>query len=59
MELQGDGKIIQEGKLNLDINPGPQKRKYVTIPFTKPEIKAGAEYRSTCKFPSKGKQLMG
>ena len=41
--LTEDNKVLQEGKLNLDIKPG-QRVKQV-IPYTKPEIIAGKEYR--------------
>ncbi len=34
--LQGNGEVIQEGKLDLDIEPG--KKAVVNVPFTKPEI---------------------
>ncbi|GAA4271167.1 glycoside hydrolase family 2 TIM barrel-domain containing protein [Aquimarina gracilis] len=42
-QLQEDGKTIQNGNLgNLDIPPKTNKE--ITLPLTKPELKAGAEY---------------
>ncbi len=42
-QLQEDGKTIQNGNLsNLDIKP--KTKKEIKIPFTKPELKPGAEY---------------
>lgn len=53
--LLADGKVVQEGTLTLDIDP--QKKIIVKIPFTKPEIKAGTEYRLLISFRQKGKSL--
>ncbi|TDT51977.1 glycoside hydrolase family 2 TIM barrel-domain containing protein [Fonticella tunisiensis] len=50
--LMEDGKVLQEGKLgSLDIEPLTTKE--VTIPFTKPEVKPGAEYWLNIRFTTK------
>lgn len=41
--LIGDGIIVAEGDISLDIPP--LGKKIIQIPYTKPEIKPGAEYR--------------
>lgn len=42
-ELQEDGRVIQEGQLSsLDLAPDASTS--ITIPFTKPELRAGAAY---------------
>ena len=51
-KLQGNGETLQEGKLDLDIDPG--ERAVVHIPFTKPEIKGGTEYFLLLSFHQKG-----
>lgn len=38
-----DGQVIQNGELSLDVEP--LSRKIVTVPFTKPSLKPGREYR--------------
>lgn len=38
-----DGKCLQNGEMDLDIEP--MARKVVTIPYTKPTLKPGCEYR--------------
>ena len=43
--LEVDDKIIQEGSLSLDIEP--MKKKVVKIPYSKPTIEPGKEYRIT------------
>jgi beta-galactosidase len=53
--LQGNGEVIQEGELNLDIEPG--KKAVVRVPFTKPEIKEGTEYFLLVSFHQKKKTL--
>ncbi|MPQ44605.1 glycoside hydrolase family 2 TIM barrel-domain containing protein [Clostridium tarantellae] len=51
-ELKEDDKIIESGKLNLDIEP--LKNKEVKIPFVKPEnIEKGSEYWLNVTFKSK------
>ena len=42
---------------NLDVNLGPQEKQVVTIPFKKPEIKPGVEYRLLVSFLQKEKTL--
>ena len=53
--LQGSGEVIQEGKLNLEIEPG--KKAVVRVPFTKPEIKEGTEYFLLVSFHQKERTL--
>ena len=53
--LYADGDIIQEGVLDMDIPP--LSRKPVGIPYTKPEIKSGAEYRLTVSSFLKNKEV--
>ena len=52
-KLQGDGEILENGK--LDVNLGPQKKQVMTIPFKKPELKQGVEYRLLVSFLTKEK----
>lgn len=47
--LYEDGEVLQQGALDLHVEAG--ERQIVTVPFDKPQIKAGKEYRlmiSTC-----------
>jgi len=44
-QLEADGKILQQGELNL--KTAPLGREHIRIPFTKPAIDAGCEYRIT------------
>ena len=53
--LEADGDIIQEGMLDMDIPP--LTRKYIRIPYTKPEIKPGTEYRITVSSSLKNKEI--
>jgi beta-galactosidase len=53
--LQGDGKTIDHGSLVLNLDP--QKSKVFTIPFTKPAISPGVEYRLLMSFRQKEKTL--
>lgn len=43
--LQADGDVIEQG--SVDINVDPQQKKVVRIPYHKPTIEAGKEYRVT------------
>ena len=43
--LEADGAVLQEGELNLQIPPLTRKR--IQIPYTKPTITPGKEYRIT------------
>lgn len=43
--LEADGEVLQEGLLQLQI--GPLQKKAVKIPYVKPTLKEGAEYRVT------------
>jgi beta-galactosidase-like protein len=53
--LQADGEILQKGVLPLNLDP--QKTAVVVIPYIKPEIKGGVEYRLLISFHQKGKTL--
>jgi beta-galactosidase len=53
--LQADNNIVESGQLELDI--APQKSKSVTIPYHKPEIRAGIEYRLLLSFRQKSKTI--
>jgi|WetSurMetagenome_2_1015567.scaffolds.fasta_scaffold01705_4 beta-galactosidase len=53
--LQGDGDILESG--DISINLEPQKTELITIPYKKPEIKQGIEYRLLISFHQKGKTL--
>jgi beta-galactosidase len=54
-ELQADNEIIEKGDLNSPI--APQKSGIVRIPYRKPVIKEGAEYRLLITFCQKGRTL--
>ena len=49
--LQADNKTIQEGELAVTLEP--QKKATVVIPFEKPELKEGVEYRLLISFRQK------
>jgi beta-galactosidase len=51
--LQCDGEIIDKGQ--MEINLGPQSKKIFVIPFKKPVLKPGAEYRLVVSFRQKEK----
>ena len=53
--LQDDGEVLDRGVLLVDLEP--QKRAIVTIPFKKPELKEGAEYRLLVSFRQKERTL--
>ena len=46
--VQGNGQVIQEGRLDLDIEPG--EKTVVKVPFVKPEILKGTEYFLVLSF---------
>lgn len=52
--LEADGTVIDEGI--LDLNVAPLSKTSVKIPFKKPEIKAGVEYRITVSSSLKEKE---
>ena len=54
-KLQADGDVIEEGTLN--VNVGPQQRQTIHIPYHKPQIVAGKEYRVTVTATLKNDQL--
>ena len=53
--LYGDGTVIGTGVMNVELNP--QNSKIVTIPFKKPVINEGVEYRLLLSFKLKDKTL--
>jgi beta-galactosidase len=53
--LQGDGETLDHGELQLDLPA--QKTATVTIPFKKPVIREGVEYRLLLSFHQKMKTL--
>jgi len=52
--LQENGKILQQGKLDVNLEPG--QKKLMEIPFAKPEIMPGAEYFLVISFHLKEKK---
>ncbi|MGD9556169.1 MAG: glycoside hydrolase family 2 TIM barrel-domain containing protein [Mangrovibacterium sp.] len=46
--LEADGKVIQEGSLELQI--GPMERRIIKIPYSKPSLGKGVEYSITIGF---------
>ena len=54
-KLQADGDVIEEG--TLDINVAPQQKNIVRIPYHKPLIIAGKEYRVTVSATLKEDQV--
>ena len=53
--LQADGDVIEQG--NLNINVGPQQKQIVSIPYHKPAIVAGKEYRVMVTASLKNDQI--
>jgi len=53
--LQRNGALMQEGKLDIDLEPG--QKKVIRIPFTRPEAEEGAEYFLNVSYLQKGKEL--
>ncbi len=53
--LQGDGESLQEGELDLDMEPG--KKAVVRVPFTKPEVREGTEYFLMVSFQQQEQTL--
>jgi beta-galactosidase len=53
--LEADGKTIQQGTLSL--NTPPQTSEIMKIPFTKPEISPGTEYRLIVSYRQKERTL--
>ena len=54
-KLQCDGEIIDKGL--MDINLDPQTKRVVIIPFKKPGLKPGSEYRLLVSFLQKEKTV--
>ena len=52
--LQADNEIIQKGEMSVSLKP--QEKKIVAVPFQKPEIRAGVEYRILISFRQKQKK---
>ncbi len=55
--LTEDNKVLQKGVLNLDVNAG--NRNKVVIPYTKPEIIPGKEYRLNITSALKDDEIWG
>jgi len=53
--LYGDGEVL--GKGVLDVSLEPQSKKTVVVPFRKPDIKEGVEYRLLLSFKLKEKEI--
>jgi beta-galactosidase len=53
--LKADNEVVEKGKITVDIEP--QKKELVTIPFKKPLLKEGREYRLFVSFKLKEKTL--
>jgi beta-galactosidase len=53
--LQGDGETLDHGTLIVDLEP--QKKGLVIVPFKKPVINEGVEYRLTMSFRQKEKTM--
>ncbi len=53
--LQGDGETLDHGTLIVDLEP--QKKGTVIVPFKKPVISEGVEYRLTMSFRQKEKTM--
>jgi beta-galactosidase len=53
--LQDDGTTLDSGNLSLNIEP--QKKATVIVPFKKPALSEGVEYRLLISFRQKGKTL--
>jgi beta-galactosidase len=52
--LQADDKVLQKGVLDVSLEPG--KKKTLVVPFKKPELRDGAEYRLLISFRQKEKR---
>ncbi|MDY0099721.1 MAG: glycoside hydrolase family 2 TIM barrel-domain containing protein [Bacteroidales bacterium] len=53
--LKSDNKIIQEGELNVDIEPG--EKKIIKIPYSKPGPDKGKEYRLLVSYRLKNPEI--
>lgn len=53
--LKADNEIVEKGEIVIDLEP--QKKSIVTIPYKKPLIKEGKEYRLFLSFRQKEKTL--
>lgn len=53
--LQADGNVIEQGK--LAVNADPQQKKIVRVPYHKPQIIAGKEYRVTISATLKNEEI--
>jgi beta-galactosidase len=52
-QLQADNEVIEQGEIPLEISPGQSET--ILIPYHKPEIQEGKEYRFLISFHQKGK----
>lgn len=53
--LEGDGEILDRGTLRVNLEP--QKKTVVIVPFKKPVLKDGVEYRLLISFRQKDKTM--
>lgn len=53
--IKADNEVIEKGEMVIDL--GPQKKSVVTVPYKKPIIKEGKEYRLYLSFRQKEKSL--
>jgi len=53
-KLQADGKVLQQGSFDLSVNP--LQKQIVKIPFKKPDLQTGTEYRILVSFSLKKAQ---
>lgn len=54
-KLEADGDVLEQGDLN--VNVGPQQKQIVRIPYHKPTLAAGKEYRVTIKAALKNDEV--
>ena len=53
-QLQANKNVIQQGELNLSVSP--LQKQMIKIPYTKPDLQAGTEYRILVSFSLKKAQ---
>jgi beta-galactosidase len=53
--LKADNEVVEKGKMVIDLEP--QKKSMITIPYKKPLIKSGREYRLIISFRQREKTL--
>jgi beta-galactosidase len=53
--IKADNEVIEKGKITIDLDP--QKKTVITVPYKKPMIKEGREYRLNLSFRLKEKNM--